>query len=221
MAKIFLIEDDRSLREQLMFYLQGYGYQCVASNDFSDIINLVLLEKPDLVLLDINLPEQDGYHICREIRKESMVPIIVVTSRATDLDELMSINLGADDFITKPYNTQILLARITALLRRQESINNMQKFEHNGLVFLGDQGVVEYCGRQAELTKNERCILQLLFKHKGKIVARDAFMEELWQSDEFIDDNTLTVNVNRLRRKLAELGASNVISTHRGQGYRL
>ena len=147
MAKIFLIEDDRSLREQLMFYLQGYGYQCVASNDFSDIINLVLLEKPDLVLLDINLPEQDGYHICREIRKESMVPIIVVTSRATDLDELMSINLGADDFITKSYNTQILLARIAALLRRQESINNMQKFEHNGLVFLGDQGVVEYCGR--------------------------------------------------------------------------
>ncbi|MEE0511907.1 MAG: response regulator transcription factor [Peptococcaceae bacterium] len=221
MAKIFLVEDDHTLRDQLMFYLQGYGYQCVTSNDFLNIINLIFSEKPDLILLDINLPEQDGYHICREIRRKSMIPIIVVTSRTTDLDELMSINLGADDFIAKPYNTQILLARIAALLRRQESIFNIQKLEYNGLIFFADQSIVEYCGCQIELTKNERCILQLLFKHKGKIVSRDSFMEELWQSDEFIDDNTLTVNINRLRRKLAELGAKNMISTHRGQGYRL
>lgn len=221
MNKVFIIEDDHALRSQLVYFLEGYGYHCCFSEDFSHIISLALAENADLILLDINLPCQDGYHICREIRKASMVPIIIITSRATDMDELMSMNLGADDFVSKPFNTQILLARMAALLRRQQAVQNTQYMEHHGLKFYLEKGVVEAQGGQANLTKNERHILSLLFKHRDCIVSRESFMEELWQSDEFIDENTLTVNVNRLRRKLSDLGAENIIKTHRGQGYSL
>ena len=219
--KIFLIEDDAVLREQLIVFLQNYGYKCVYSNNFAEIIPLALKEDADLILLDINLPCQDGYYICREIRKQSDIPIIIVTSRATDMDELMSMNLGADDFITKPYNTQILLARIEALLRRSKQDLSPRCLEHNGLIFYPEKGVVEFLGKQVELTKNERHILCLLFEHIGQIVSREELMEELWVSDEFVDDNTLTVNVNRLRRKLAAIGGKNIILTRRGQGYEL
>lgn len=218
MGKIFLVEDDIDLRSQLAEFLEGYGYSCESSDDFAHIIPVILSSNSDLVLLDINLPCQDGYHICREIRKQSDVPIIVVTSRATDMDELMSMNLGADDFVTKPYNTQILLARIGALLRRQQQMSP-RNLEYRGLVFLPEQSVVEYGGKRTELTKNERHILSLLFRRLGEVVTREELMEELWQSDEFVDDNTLTVNINRLRRKLAALGAEDMIATRRGQGY--
>ena len=219
--KIFLIEDDAALREQLIVFLQNYGYKCAYSNNFAEIIPLALKEDADLILLDINLPCQNGYYICREIRKQSDIPIIIVTSRATDMDELMSMNLGADDFITKPYNTQILLARIEALLRRSKQDLLPRHLEHNGLIFYPEKGVVEFLGKQVELTKNERHILCLLFEHIGQIVSREELMEELWVSDEFVDDNTLTVNVNRLRRKLAAIGGKNIILTRRGQGYEL
>lgn len=216
--KLFLIEDDVVLRKQLIQYLENYGYQCESSDDFAHITDLALLAKPDLILLDINLPYQDGYTICREIRKQSDVPIIIVTSRATDMDELMSMNLGADDFVTKPYNTQILLARIAAVLRRKGR-SEMPNLEYKGLLFMPDKNLVEYCGKQAELTKNEQHILSLLFRHQGQVVSREDLMEALWQSDSFVDDNTLTVNINRLRKKLAELGADGMITTRRGQGY--
>lgn len=218
MGTIFLVEDDRALRGQLAEFLEGYGYTCTFSDDFAHIIQKALEATPDLILLDINLPYQDGYHICREIRRQSDVPIIVVTSRATDMDELMSMNLGADDFVTKPYNTQILLARIGALLRRRQQASPRQ-MECRGLVFFPEQGVVEYGGKRTELTKNERHILSLLLRRVGEVVTREELMEELWQSDEFVDDNTLTVNINRLRRKLAALGAEDMIATRRGQGY--
>lgn len=218
MATLYLIEDDEALRSQLTAFLEGYGYHCICGLDFSNSVSDAMSAHPDLILLDINLPYQDGYHICREIRKQSDVPIIVVTSRSTDMDELMSMNLGADDFVAKPYNTQILLARIGALLRRRQQAPS-RNFECRGLVFLPEQGAVEYQGKQAELTKNERHILALLFCRVGEVVSREELMEELWQSDEFVDDNTLTVNINRLRRKLASLGAENMIATRRGQGY--
>ena len=217
--KIYIIEDDKVLRTELMKLLNSYGYECAYSNDWQNIIQLALQESPDLILLDINLPIFDGFHICREIRKQSEVPIIVVTSRSTDMDELMSMNLGADDFVTKPYNTQILIARIAALLKRSVAATALQSTEYKGVTFQQAKGIITFEGNSAELTKNEMKILSVLLKNTGKIVSRDELMNELWQSDEFVDDNTLTVNVNRLRKKLEDIGAKNFITTKRGMGY--
>ena len=217
--KIYIVEDDRVLRIELMKLLNSYGYECAYSDDWQNIIQLALQESPDLILLDINLPLFDGFHICREIRKQSDVPIIVVTSRSTDMDELMSMNLGADDFITKPYNTQILLARIAALLKRSAHMAHSDATEYKGVSFQPSKGVISCGTRSAELTKNEMKIMSVLLKNAGKIVSRDELMDELWQSDEFVDDNTLTVNVNRLRKKLENIGAMDFIATKRGMGY--
>lgn len=217
--KIYIIEDDRVLRTELMKLLNSYGYECAYSDDWQNIIKLALQESPDLILLDINLPLFDGFHICREIRKQSEVPIIVVTSRSTDMDELMSMNLGADDFITKPYNTQILVARIAALLKRSTHVPVSEEIEYKGVIFRPSKGLISYGADSAELTKNEMKILSVLLKNAGKIVPRDELMEELWQSDEFVDDNTLTVNVNRLRKKMENIGAKDFIVTKRGMGY--
>ena len=217
--KIYIIEDDKVLRTELMKLLNSYGYECAYSDDWQNIIQLALQESPDLILLDINLPLFDGFHICREIRKQSEVPIIVVTSRSTDMDELMSMNLGADDFVTKPYNTQILIARIAALLKRSVAATALQSTEYKGVTFQQAKGIITFEGNSAELTKNEMKILSVLLKNTGKIVSRDELMNELWQSDEFVDDNTLTVNVNRLRKKLEDIGSKNFITTKRGMGY--
>lgn len=214
--KIFIIEDDAVLCAELKKLLTAYGYDCFSSDDWRNIIDSALAAEPDLILLDINLPVFDGFHICREIRKKSDVPLIVVTSRSTDMDELMSMNLGADDFITKPYNTQILLARIAALLKRT---NHIAAAEYKGVAFHQDTGIISSGSLSAELTKNEMKILAVLLKSAGRIVPRDELMNELWQSDEFIDDNTLTVNVNRLRKKLEDIGAPDYIATKRGIGY--
>ncbi len=216
---IFLVEDDPRLREELSTLLSRYGYNCTAADGFDDVPGQIIASGARLVLLDVNLPKFDGYHICREVRKTSDVPIIVVTSRATELDELMSMNLGADDFLTKPYNTDILLARIARLLKRTYPAAADPSLTHNGLTLdLGRS--VAICGvLETELTKNECRILHLLLKNPGHIVSRDELMNELWQSDEFVDDNTLTVNVNRLRRKLESVGAEDFLSTRRGQGY--
>ena len=217
--KIYIIEDDKVLRTELMKLLNSYGYECAYRDDWQNIIQLALQESPDLILLDINLPIFDGFHICREIRKQSEVPIIVVTSRSTDMDELMSMNLGADDFVTKPYNTQILIARIAALLKRSVAATALQSTEYKGVTFQQAKGIITFEGNSAELTKNEMKILSVLLKNTGKIVSRDELMNELWQSDEFVDDNTLTVNVNRLRKKLEDIGSKNFITTKRGMGY--
>lgn len=216
--KIYIIEDDKVLRTELMKLLNSYGYECAYSDDWQNIIQLALQESPDLILLDINLPLFDGFHICREIRKQSEVPIMVVTSRSTDMDELMSMNLGADDFITKPYNTQILVARIAALLKRSAHVPVSEEIEYKGVIFRPSKGLISYGADSTELTKNEMKILSVLLKNAGKIVSRDELMDELWQSDEFVDDNTLTVNVNRLRKKLENIGAKEFIATKRGIG---
>jgi len=218
-VKIYIIEDDTVLREELAKMIVIYGYSCDYTDDFENIITLVQSAKPDLILLDINLPYYDGYHICREIRKQSEVPIIIVTSRNTDMDELMGMNLGADDFVTKPYNKQILLARIAAVLKRTEQKTQMEALEHRGLILSLAKSRVTFKNKTEELTKNEQHILSMLIKNSGRIVSREELMDELWQSDEFVDDNTLTVNVNRLRHKLDSVGANDFISTKRGQGY--
>ncbi|MDU1323268.1 MAG: response regulator transcription factor [Clostridium botulinum] len=220
MKKILIIEDDEVIREELQNFLIKYGYEVKAPIDLNNIIKYVENEHANLILLDINLPLYDGYYICREIRKTSDVPIIIVTSRDSDIDELMSINLGADDFITKPYNTEILLARITNILKRTYGnlkTNNILNYRDFNLNL--SNATVIHKDKSLELTKNEVKILSYLINNKGNIVKRDLLMEYLWKSDYFVDDSTLTVNINRLRKKLQEIGIENPIETRRGLGY--
>ncbi len=220
MRKIIIIEDDEVIREELQSFLERYGYEVKAPLDMDNIINYIESENAELILLDINLPMYDGYYICREIRKTSEVPIIIVTSRDSEVDELISMNLGADDFITKPYNTEILLARITNILKRTygniktSSILSYRDFNLN----LSNATII-YKDNSLELTKNEVKILSFLINNKGNIVKRDSLMEYLWKADFFVDDSTLNVNINRLRKKLEEIGIENPIETRRGMGY--
>ena len=218
MEKIIIVEDDEIIREELQSFLGRYGYEVVVPRELENIVEFILKENSDLVLL--NLPIYDGYYICREIRKKSEVPIIIVTSRDSDMDELMSMNLGADDFVTKPYNTQILLARIAALLKRSNNkttSNNILNYKNLQLNLSNAKITCE--NKEAELTKNEVKILSYLMNHQGQIVSRDLLMEYLWSTDYFVDDSTLTVNITRLRKKLEEIGIENVIETRRGLGY--
>ncbi len=217
--KIFIVEDETSIRIELINFLKKYGYSCDYSSNFQNILQEILDAESDLILLDINLPYMDGFQLCKEIRKQSDIPIIVLTSRDTELDELMSLNLGADDFITKPYNPQILLARIQNNLNRTYEQKNSILIEHNGLTLDFLKGQISYAGKTKKLTKNEIGILRLLMVNKGNIIPRDAIIDEIWQSEEFIDENTLNVNIVRLRKTLSEIGLPNYIETRRGMGY--
>lgn len=217
--RIMIIEDDPKIRQELSEFLNRYGYDPVFPDSFEHITTSILANPPDLILLDINLPIYDGYYICREIRKQSDVPIIIVTSRDSEFDELMSMNLGADDYITKPYNTQILLARIASVLKRANPSAGSTAMSHNGLTLDLSRSVIQSARGETELTKNEVGILRLLLSHQNEIVSREAIMNALWQSDAFVDDNTLTVNINRLRRKISEIGLKDYLVTKRGQGY--
>ena len=219
MFKIFIVEDELTIRTELKTLLEKYGYECITTDDFTSVLSAIETASPHLILLDINLPHFDGYHICREIRSHSQIPIIIVTSRNSDVDELMSMNLGADDFITKPYHTQILLARIAALLKRSYQTDRESQLEHNGVILSLSDSTITANGQTAELTKNELKILHLLMQNKGTIQSRDELINALWQTDEFIDDNTLTVNINRLRKKLESIGVTNYLKTKRGMGY--
>lgn len=219
MEKIIIIEDNIDLKEQLIDFLERYGYEAYGPNKFENIVEYVLKENPELILLDINLPYYDGYYICREIRKHNNIPIIVVTSRDSEMDELMSMNLGADDFITKPYNTQILLARISSVLRRTQGAKIQEILEHKGLKLNVTSGVLTYEDNNCDLTKNELKILNCLMKNKGAIVTREDLMDYLWTSDLYVDDNTLSVNITRIRKKLNEIGFKDGIETKRGLGY--
>lgn len=219
MERIFIVEDEEKLRNELCKVLEKNGYLCAAAEDFDDVTNAILASGADLVLLDLNLPVQDGFYICRKIRSKSDVPIIVVTSSNSDMDELMSLNLGADDFVTKPYNTHILLAHIAAVLNRAYGKKESCTLSHNGLTLDVLKGRVSHDGKEAELTKNEIGILRTLIENHGNIVARDEIIRQLWDMEEFVEDSTLTVNVNRLRKKLAEIGLDNYLITKRGLGY--
>lgn len=218
-AKIVIVEDHELIRNELSMLLSRYGYEVIAIDHFETVVEDCLKEEADLILLDINLPLYDGYYICREIRTKSEVPIIVVTSRDSEMDELMSMNLGADDFITKPYNTQILLARISAMLKRTKKDKSDDSVQYKGLKLQLNNSTIVYKNEIIELSKNEMKILYTLLQHKETIVSRNQLMETLWQSNEFIDDNTLTVNINRVRKKLESVGLKDFIKTKRGQGY--
>lgn len=219
MAAIFIIEDDVKIRNELTKLLEKYGYECESSDDFAHMTEFVLRQNPQLILLDINLPVYDGYYICREIRRQSQIPIIIVTSRDSEIDELMSMNLGADDFITKPYNTQILLARISSVLKRTYHSEPVSVISHRGLELDLSRSLARSKNNAVELSKNELRILRLLMCNKEQIISRDEIMNDLWQSEEFVDDNTLTVNINRLRKKLEGIGVHDYLITKRGQGY--
>ena len=217
--KIFIVEDEAAIREELIQMLQKYGYECESSDDFQNIGEKALSSKAYLILLDINLPYQDGFQVCRYIRQKSNVPIIILTSRNTDFDELIGLNIGADDFVSKPYNGQVLLARIQKILARTYEVQSNTLLTHKGLTLNLLRATISHNGNEKELTKNELGILRLLMLNKGNIIPRDAIIDELWQSEEFIDENTLNVNVVRLRKKLAEIGLPDYLETKRGMGY--
>lgn len=219
--KIFVVEDETEICKELSVLLQKYGYAYESSTDFAHMTDHILKAEADLVLLDINLPYQDGYTICREIRKQSDIPIIVLTSRNTDFDELMSLNIGADDFISKPYNAQVLIARIQKILKRTYEAQVNSVLIHKGLTVNLLKATASYGDKEVDLTKNELGILRLLVVNKGNVIPRDAIIDELWQSDEFIDENTLNVNIVRLRKKLSEIGAPDYLETKRGLGYKV
>ena len=218
MNKILIVEDDEKLRKELEIFLNKNGYEARGLEKFDNVINDIINEKANLILLDINLPFIDGEYICKEVRKISDVPIIMVTSRNNEIDELISLNYGADQYVTKPYNIQILLAKIAGLLKRNSS-NNQEKIDCGKFVLNISQSIIESQNKKIELTKNEFKILYYLAIHKGQIIARDEIMDYLWESESFIDDNTLTVNMKRLRNKLEELNLQDIIETKRGQGY--
>ena len=220
MFTIMIIDDNVQLQNEIGNLLIVNGYGVLKPKDFNNIPKIVKEDNPDLILLDINLPNDDGFKICTEIRSFSKIPIIFITSRNTNIDELMAITLGVDDFITKPYNTQILLARINALIKRAYPNNsNLDVIEHNGFKLNILSSTIEYNGNSEELTKNEMKILYYLLINKGKIVSRAAIMEYLWDSSMFVNDNNLTVNITRIRNKIEEIGLKDFIKTKRGQGY--
>lgn len=220
MSKILIVEDDEKLSKELKIFLEKNGYTAVILLKFDNAVEDILEENADLILLDINLPYTDGEYICKEIRRTSNVPIIMVTSRDNEIDELLSLNYGADQYVTKPFNIQILLAKIAGLLRRNQNAEKSQeKIKCNEFILNVSKSMVETEDKKTELTKNELKILHYLVLNQGKIVTREEIMNYLWESENFIDDNTLTVNMTRLRSKLEELGIKDSIETKRGQGY--
>lgn len=222
MSKILIVEDDEKLRKELKIFLEKNGYEVKILEKFENAIQDILKENADLILLDINLPYTDGEYICKEIRKVSDLPIIMVTSRNSEIDELISLNNGADQYVVKPYNVQILLAKIAGLLKRTQNVeSNQNKINCNDFILNISKSCIERGEEQKELTKNELKILHYLALKKGQIVSRDEIINYLWDSESFIDDNTLTVNMTRLRTKLDEIGLQDRIETKRGQGYML
>ena len=220
MDKILIVEDDEKLREELKIFLSKNGYEVKVLEEFPNTIEDILKSKSDLILLDINLPKFDGEYILKKVRKVSEVPIIIITSRDNEIDELLSMNYGADHYVTKPFNIQILLAKIASVLRRSKKLETMHdKIDCNEFVLNISKSLIEKEDKKIELTKNELRILHFLVQKRGKIVSREEIIEYLWDSESFIDDNTLTVNMTRLKNKLDEMGLKDLIKTKRGQGY--
>lgn len=217
MTKIKIIEDDLSIANELKEILENAGYLAEVTEDFSTILDQIRKEQPDLILLDINLPKINGEILLQQIRKESNIPVIMVTSKNTEVDEVLSMSYGADDYITKPYNPTILLLRIGAVLKRSE--RSTDKIIYHNLEVIPQKGIIKQENKEIILTKNEMIIFLYLLQHQGKIVTRDELMTDLWNNDEYINDNALTVNISRLRSKLKEIGYEEAIETRKGQGY--
>lgn len=218
MKKILIVEDDVNLRNELSIFLNNNGFDSICLDNFSNTLNDIIKINPDLVLLDVNLPCCDGEYICFELRKKSCVPIIIITSKDSELDELVSINNGADHFVTKPFNIQILLAKINSLLSRS-SFTNTDIINAKDFILNVSKCTLEKNDLCIELTKNEFRILRYLVLNRNKIVTREDIMENLWDSDCFIGDSTLTVNMTRVRNKLESVGLKELLVTKRGIGY--
>lgn len=222
MHKILLVEDDEVIRQQVKKMLEQWGYEVVLVEDFMEVLSIFVKVEPHLVLMDIGLPLFNGYHWCQEIRKVSKVPIMFLSSRDQAMDIVMAINMGGDDFVTKPFDQNVLLAKIQGLLRRSYEFGKDQSLlEYMGVILNLKAMDLVYQGEVVSLTKNEFQILQVLFDYAGNIVSREDLMKELWNSDFFIDDNTLSVNVARLRKKLEAVGLKDFIETKKGVGYGL
>lgn len=220
--KILLIEDDPLIREELHTLLSNTGYTVAAVTDFNTTLAQVRSFSPDLILLDINLPGQDGYALCTSIRSFSTTPILFITGRNTAMDELQALTLGGDDYVTKPYNIPVLLARINLLLRRYStSSKETYQIEYKGIHLNLVAGTLNFKAQEAELTKTELKIMHYLFTHPNEIVSRLELVEYLWDNEIHIDDNTLSVNIMRIRDKLRSLGADGLIQTKRGMGYKI
>ena len=212
-----IIEDETTLRDELSVLLKNAGYEPVAVTDYSNVSEQMKSANSDLILLDINLPNVNGETLLQDFRKSNDTPVIMLTSRTTEIDEVLSMSYGADDYITKPYNPTILLLRISAVLKRSAKAGSVQKYHDVEVSTV--KGSLTRNGSEQILTKNEMIIFQQLLDRQGEIVTRDELMTALWDNDEFVNDNALSVNVSRLRGKLAELGLPEAIETRKKQGY--
>ena len=219
--KILIVEDEPLIRNELTILLQSNGYETAAPDEFSDVTGQIKAEQPHLILLDIKLPGTSGFSLCTQIRTFSEVPIIFVTSCNTDMDELNSIMLGGDAFITKPYHTAILLAKIASLLKRAYPDTQSRHLTYQGVSLSLETGTIEAEGKQTELTKNELKIMYYLFEHAGTICTRADLIEYLWDNQLYVDDNALSVNIGRIREKLSKIGVKDFIKTKHRQGYTL
>jgi len=219
--KVMVVEDDRVIGEQVAESLVKWGFEVIAADNFDHVLQLFVKENPQLVLMDINLPSFDGFYWCNQIREISTVPILFLSSRNTPVDMVMAMNMGGDDFIQKPFFTEVLIAKINAILRRTYAYteNTLSVMEHDGIVLYPGEGYIGAGSKRVELTRTELTIMKLLMQHKGTVVNRKKIMRSLWEDESFVDDNTLTVNINRIRKKLAELKADSFISTRKGEGY--
>jgi DNA-binding response OmpR family regulator len=219
--KIMIVEDEEIIRDMLEETVLKWGFDVNKTEEFNDVFGQFTNENPQLILLDINLPSFDGFYWCNKIRDVSSVPIIFISSRNTPMDMIMAMNMGGDDYIQKPFDTDVLMAKVNALLRRSYSYINADAniLEHEGVVLNLKDWQLSYEGSASELTKTEFTILKILLQNKGAVVNRTKLMRALWKDESFVDDNTLTVNITRLRKKLADLGKEQFITTKKGEGY--
>lgn len=225
MYKIMVIEDDKKLQELVKSHLEKYGYETCSVEDFSQIKKEFIHHNPHLVLMDINLPYYDGFYWCRDIRTVSKVPIIFISARGSDMDQVMAIENGGDDYITKPFSYDLLIVKIKGVIRRvygeYSESSHGDVYEVDGLYMYIHQNTIEFNGKKTELSTKEFLLLYSLLKNVNQIVSREELLEILWNDIDFVDDNTLSVNITRLRKRLEDIGIENPIETKRGQGYKL
>lgn len=220
MHKLLIIEDDMTIAKTLKNHLQSWGFEVEYISDFQNVMTQFVSCDPQLVLLDISLPFMNGFTLCSEIRKLSKVPIIFISSASDNMNIVMAMNMGGDDFIAKPFDLNVLTSKVQALLRRTYDFTGQTNLlEHRGAILNTSDGTLTFNGQRIELTKNDQKILHVLLENKDKAVSRDVLMTRLWETDSFIDDNTLTVNINRLRKKLEAIGLNDFIKTKKGLGY--